>query len=94
MATIGQDGTFRFNYVPDGTYLLKASGMDMKTGNGDAEESGADFTRITRMLNGALSGKEVKAYGSAEQTLIVKSDTVGLTMQLPDEVQKKEAKSQ
>jgi hypothetical protein len=91
MATIGQDGTFRFNYVPGGTYVLKASGMDMKARNGGAEGSGADFTR---MLNGALSGKGIKEYGSAEQTLIVKSDMVGLSMQLPDEESKKEAKGQ
>jgi hypothetical protein len=46
------------------------------------------------MLNGALSGKGLKEYGSAEQTLIVKSDMVGLSMQLPDEEPKKGAKGQ
>jgi len=92
MAMIAQDGTFQFNYVPDGTYVLKASGADMKTANGDAAGGGADFMRL---INGALSGgKGFKAYDSAEQTLMVKSDIVGLSMQLPDEAPKKEAKGQ
>jgi len=94
MAMIGQDGAFRFNYVPDGTYVLKASGMDMKAGNGDAEGGRGDFPLLTRMLNGALSGKGLKEYGSAQQTLIVKSDMVGLSLQLPDQETKKEAKGQ
>ena len=92
MAVIGQDGTFQFNYLPDGTYVLKVSGADMKAGNGDAAGGGGDFMRL---INGALSGgKGVKEYESVQQTLIVKSDIVGLSMQLPDEAPKKEAKGQ
>jgi hypothetical protein len=87
MAMIGQDGTFRFNYVPDGTYVLSVSAADTKAsgkdrvGNGlGALVSAGGGEDLTRLLN----SKAVREYGELEQTLIVKSDSAGLLLQVPD----------
>lgn len=76
-AMIEQDGTFHFNYVPEGHYLLKSSGA------GDSDKSGGtdngnDLMRMMRT-------KVLKSYGDAELPLTVKSDTTGLTLQLSDQ---------
>jgi hypothetical protein len=95
MSTIAQDGTFRFNYIPDGTYVLAVTAADTKAGGKDrvgeglgtliSAGGGADLTRM-------LNGKVVKEYGELEQTLIVKSDSTGLTLQVPDKASDAAAK--
>jgi hypothetical protein len=75
-ATIEQDGSFHLNYVLDGQYVLKVtSAQDTeKTAGGD---SGGDFARM-------LHSKALKSYGAAELPILVKSDTTGLVLQVPD----------
>jgi hypothetical protein len=87
MAMIGQDGTFRFNYVPDGTYVLSVSAADTKASGKDRVGNGLGALvtagggeDLTRLLN----SKAVREYGELEQTLIVKSDSAGLLLQVPD----------
>jgi hypothetical protein len=73
---IDQDGNFHLNYVPEGSYTLHVSGAadSEKTGGGDSE---GDFARL-------LHSKIVKAYGDADLPLLVKSDSTGLVIQVPD----------
>jgi hypothetical protein len=75
--TVEPDGSFHFNYVPEGQYLLKAAGAaDTDTaGNADA---GNDLMRLMR-------SKVLKSYGDAELAVTVKNDAVGLVLQVPDQ---------
>jgi hypothetical protein len=70
------DGTFHFNYVPEGQYLLKASGA------GDTDKSGGsdNANDLMRMMH----TKVLKSYGDAELPVTVKSDATGLVLQVPD----------
>lgn len=80
-AMIGRDGTFQFNYVPDGQYTLQVSGAS----DTEAKNPGADMeTDFARLLN----GKVVKSYGSLEQPLLLKADAPDLTLQVPDSTAK------
>ena len=74
---VEQDGVFHFNYVPEGQYLLKAAGAaDTDTaGNADASN---DMMRL-------MHSKVLKSYGDAELPVTVKSDAVGLVLQVPDQ---------
>lgn len=78
MALIGRDGTFQFNYVPDGQYTLQVSGAadtEPKAPGAEAMESD-----LVRMLN----SKTLKSYGTLEQPLMLKGDAPDLTLQVPD----------
>jgi hypothetical protein len=79
--TIGEDGTFRLNYVPDGGYILKVStAADTEQNSGDAPAAN-DLGRM-------LSSKTVRSYGSIELALTVKDgDANGIVLQVPDEKQ-------
>ena len=73
---VEQDGTFRLNYVPDGTYLVAVGGAadtQPKTGDG----SGGQFARM-------MNSKIVRGFGDAETSVIVKGDVEGLVLQVPD----------
>jgi hypothetical protein len=76
-AMIEQDGGFHLNYVPDGQYILRVSsaGDTEKSGNDD---SGGDFARM-------LHAKTIKSYGQAEMPILLKNDSTGLVLQVPDE---------
>jgi hypothetical protein len=73
---IDREGSFRFNYVPDGQYVLKVSGA------ADVEKTGSDesVSDLGRMMN----SKPLKSYGLVEQPLVLKNDAIGLTLQVPD----------
>jgi hypothetical protein len=76
-AMVEQDGTFRLNYVPEGTYLLAVtSALDRQAKNGD--DSGGPMARL-------LNSKIIKGYGPAQTSVIVKGDVDGLVVQVPDE---------
>lgn len=73
---IGKDGSFRFNYVPDGTYRVQVSSA------ADMEGAGAD-----NPLAVLLSGKEpksFKAYGETGTVLTLPGNSEGITLQVPD----------
>ena len=73
---VDRDGNFRFNYVPDGQYVLKVSGAaDLETPAGG--ESSNDLAHL-------MDSKRLKAYGTAEQPLMLKDDASGITLQVPD----------
>lgn len=74
---IEQDGGFHLNYVPDGQYILRVAGAadTEKSGNDD---SGGDLARM-------LHSKPIKSYGEAEMPILLKSDSTGLVLQVPDE---------
>ncbi len=80
-AMVGEDGAFRLNYVPEGSYLLTVSGA------ADTEQHGGDSSDFGRLLN----SKTIKSYGSAEMPLTLTSDATGIVLQVPDEGQKKPA---
>jgi hypothetical protein len=77
MATIGEDGTFRMDYVPEGSYVLKVtSAADTEAREGSDPGAGT----FARMLN----SKTLREYGSAEMPLAVNGDATGLVLQVPD----------
>ncbi len=69
-AQIDQDGSFNFNYVPDGMYTIRVSGA------GDAERSENADLQQSRI---------VKSYGPVELPLNVKGDQTGLSLQVPEQ---------
>jgi hypothetical protein len=74
-AMVDRDGNFRFNYVPDGQYILKVSGAaDLETPAGEPSNN----------LERLMDSKRLKSYGSAEQPLMLKDDATGLVLQVPD----------
>jgi hypothetical protein len=76
-ANIEQDGSFHLNYVPDGQYVLRVSAAaDTDTAAGG--DSGGDFARL-------MHSKTIKSYGSAELPILLKSDSTGLILQVPDQ---------
>ena len=79
VSMIGKDGSFQFNYVPDGTYRLQVtSAADMQSAPG----TGAD-----NPLAALLSGKEPKSfkeYGETGMTLTLPGNSEGVTLQVPD----------
>ena len=76
-AMLESDGTFHFNYIPEGQYLLKASGAS-DTDKAGGADGGNDLLRMMRTI-------VLKSYGDAEMPLTVKSDTPGLVLQVPDQ---------
>jgi hypothetical protein len=76
---INRDGTFQFHYVPEGQYLLKA------TGAGDVAETGSgDDTSASPFAQLLAAGKTTKSYAESEQPVQVKSDQTGIMLQVPD----------
>jgi hypothetical protein len=76
-AMIGQDGDFRFNYVPDGQYVLHVAGA-ADTDKSAGSDGSNDFARM-------MNAKTVKSYGSAELPLTLKdADQTSLSIQVPD----------
>jgi hypothetical protein len=74
---IAEDGSFRLNYVPEGSYLLKVIGdADSEPRNG-ADTGGGNFARL-------LNSKPVRTYGSASMPLSLTGDATGSVLQVPD----------
>jgi hypothetical protein len=72
---IEHDGGFHLNYIPDGQYILRV------TTAADTEKSATDDdSDFSRMLH----SKALKSYGGAELPIILKSDSTGLVLQVPD----------
>ncbi len=79
-AMVGEDGTFRLSYVPDGTYVLKVSGARDTEQNGDVPAA-SDLGRL-------MNSRTVRSYGSTEMALTMKNEDVnGIVLQVPDEKQ-------
>jgi hypothetical protein len=77
---IGKDGSFHFNYVPDGGYRVDVtSAMDVQGASGD----GLDNPMIAMLLNGKAP-KSMKAYGRANMSLTLPGNSEGLRLQVPD----------
>jgi hypothetical protein len=76
-ATIEADGTFHFNYVPEGQYLLKTAGA-ADTDTAGSADAGNDLMRM-------MHSKILKSYGEANVPITVKSDATGLVLQVPDQ---------
>jgi hypothetical protein len=78
------DGSFRFNYVLEGAYtLLVSSAADTIKKDASVDDSGNIFSRL-------MNSKTVKSYDEATLPLTVKSDTIGLTLQVPDAAPEKD----
>jgi hypothetical protein len=75
-AMIERDGSFHMNYVPSGQYIVRVTG-GADTESPAGSEGQGDFARM-------LSAKTIKSYGGADQTLLLKSDTTNLVLQVPD----------
>jgi hypothetical protein len=79
MTMIGKDGSFQFNYVPDGTYRLQV------TGAADMEGAAAgDAANPLAMLLSGKGAKSIKDYGGVGMTLTLPGNSEGLTLQVPD----------
>ena len=76
-AMFEQDGGFHINYVPDGQYILKVTSAE-DTDRTATDDSGGDFARM-------LHAKTLKSYGTTELPILVKSDSTGLILQVPDQ---------
>ncbi len=73
MTKIEDDGTFKFNYVPEGQYVLSAWGGDV-----DKSAPGGAFVQ---MMHPTI----LKKYQDASLPLDVKGDQTGLLVQLADQ---------
>jgi hypothetical protein len=77
---VEQDGTFKLNYIPEGQYVLHATGasdMDQSTmPSGPANPLSA--------LNMLSKSKVLKSYGDGDLPITVKGDSTGLSIQVPD----------
>lgn len=76
-AMVGEDGTFRLNYVPEGSYILKVTTAADTEPRNAADAGGGDFARL-------LNSKPIRTYGSATMPLSLTSDATGLVLQVPD----------
>jgi len=76
-AMVEQDGSFHFNYVPEGAYVVHVSGA-ADTDTAGSSDAGNELMRM-------MNTKVLKSYGEAELPLTVKSDTAGLVLQVPDQ---------
>jgi hypothetical protein len=79
-AMVEQDGTFKLNYVPEGQYVLHAAGAsDMDQGS--MPSGPANPLSALSMLG---QSKTLKSYGDGELPIMVKGDSTGLSIQVPD----------
>ena len=76
-ASIESDGTFHFNYVPEGQYVVKAENA-ADTDSAGAPDGGNDLMRMMRT-------KVLKSYGEADVPVTVKADVTGLSLQVPEQ---------
>ncbi|HXJ87433.1 MAG TPA: carboxypeptidase-like regulatory domain-containing protein [Candidatus Binatia bacterium] len=76
-AIIGEDGTFKLSYVPEGRYVLKATAADTEPKSGEAPAA-SDFGRM-------LNSKTIRSYSPAEMPLLITEDVNGITLQVPDQ---------
>lgn len=76
-AMVGQDGTFKLSYVPDGSYVLKVTAADTEQKSGEAPAT-SDFGRM-------LNSKIIRSYGAAEIPLLLTGDVNGIVFQVPDQ---------
>jgi hypothetical protein len=77
-AMIGEDGTFKLSYVPEGSYILRvtaAADAEQKAGETPAA---SDFGRM-------LNSKTIRSYGAAEMPLVLIEDVKGIVLQVPDQ---------
>jgi hypothetical protein len=84
-AMLEQDGSFHLNYVVDGQYILKVTSAS-DTEKTAGSDSGGDFVRM-------LHAKTLKSYGAAELPILLKSDTTGLVLEVPDQPAASDKKS-
>jgi hypothetical protein len=70
---IEEDGSFKFNYVPEGQYQLATS----RAGDTDKDAPGG----IVQMINPTF----LKSYQDATVPIEVKGDQTGLTVQVADQ---------
>jgi len=73
MTKIEDDGSFKFNYVPEGQYVLNASGSDV-----DKSAPGGVFVQM-------MHPTFLKQYQDATLSLEVKSDQTGLVVLMADQ---------
>lgn len=77
---VGDDGTFKLSYVPEGSYLLKVTAAaDAEQKSGDAPAA-FDFGRMANV-------KIIHSYGPAEMPLLVSGDVNGITLQVEEQKQ-------
>lgn len=78
--SVGDDGTFKLSYVPEGSYVLKVTAAaDAEQKSGDAPAA-FDFGRMANV-------KIIRSYGPAEMPLLVSGDVNGIVLQVPDQKQ-------
>jgi protocatechuate 3,4-dioxygenase beta subunit len=75
-AVVSAEGSFDLHYVPAGTYRLAVTGA--------ADRQQKDGTVENGRLGMLLNSKVVRGYGPMEMPLVVKGDTTGLTLEVPD----------
>lgn len=76
---IGKDGSFQFNYVPDGSYRLEVTTAgDMPIDGSGGSDQG---NPLAMLLNGS---KPSKVYGGTGMTITLPGNSEGLTLQVPD----------
>jgi hypothetical protein len=79
-AMVEQDGTFKLNYIPEGQYVLHASGAsDMDPAS--VPSGPANPLSAFNMLS---QSKTLKSYADADLPITVKGDSTGLSIQVPD----------
>jgi len=74
---IGKDGSFQFNYVPDGTYRLQVTGAADMEGAEDVDSSNP-----LAMLLSSSNAKSAKEYDAAGLTLTLPGNSEGLVLQV------------
>ena len=80
-AMVEQDGTFKLNYVPEGQYVLHATGAsDMDQGS--TPSGPANPLAALAMM---AKSKTLKSYADADLPIAVKGDSTGLNIQVPDQ---------
>jgi hypothetical protein len=72
MTKIEDDGSFKFNYVPEGQYVLNAAGSDV-----DKSAPGGTFVQM-------MHPTFLKSYQDATLPIEVKGDQTGLIVQVAD----------
>lgn len=77
MTMIGEDGTFHFNYVPEGSYLVKVTNAADTESRPGADAGGG-------LLGQMMNSKVTREYGTAEMQISVTGDVNGLSLQVPD----------
>jgi hypothetical protein len=79
MTTIGKDGSFQFNYVPDGAYRVEVTSAGDMNAN-----SGVDTSNPLSLLLNAKDMKSLKSYGEADLGVTLPGNSEGLALQVPD----------